>query len=338
MSYKKILITRHGGSEVLQLSEAELPEPKDDEVRVRILATTVAFTDILIREGLYPGVPQTPFSPGYAIAGVVDKLGLGVSTLELGQRIVALTIVGGYSEFLCLPATELVLIPDAVDAVEAVCLVLQYVSAYQLLHRIAKVKPKERILIHGAAGGVGTALLELGKLANLEMYGTASKPKHELVASLGGVPIDYKQEDFVKQIYNLTGDGVDVVFDAIGGSHLFSSYKALRNKGRLINYGFSSALTTKHNRKVKLAASFLLLSLLQLLPDSHPVVFYSIADSKKRHSDWFREDLTTLLDLLARKQIQPIIAERLPLEKAADAHKLLETSAVSGQLVLMCSN
>lgn len=338
MNYKRIVITRHGGSEVLKLLEDELPEPKAGEVRVKILASGVAFTDVLIREGLYPGIPKPPFSPGYEIVGIVDKLGLGVSTLELGQRVVALTVIGGYSEFLCLPVAELVPVPTGVDTLEAVSLVLQYVTAYQLLHRIAKVKPGDRILIHGAAGGVGTALLELGKLADLQMYGTASKPKHELVSSLGGVPIDYKHEDFVQRIYSLTADGVDVVFDAIGGSHLLSSYKTLRKQGQLISYGFSSALSGKRGRIFRFGASFALLSLLKFLPDSHKVVFYSIAGLKKQHPEWFREDLTKLLDLLLHKQIKPIIADRLPLEEAAYAHELLDQSAVSGQLVLLCSN
>ncbi|RUR72892.1 medium chain dehydrogenase/reductase family protein [Chlorogloeopsis fritschii PCC 9212] len=338
MSYKRILITRHGGSEVLQLFEDELPEPQTGEVRVRILASGVAFTDVLIREGLYPGIPKPPFSPGYEIIGIVDKLGLGVSTLELGQRVVALTIVGGYSEYLCLPATELISVPKEVDALEAVSLVLQYVTAYQILHRIAKVKSGDRILIHGAAGGVGTALLELGKLAGLEIYGTASKSKHELVSSLGAIPIDYKNEDFVQRIYSLTGDGVDIVCDAIGGSHLLDSYKTLRKQGILINYGFSSALSGKRNRIFKLGASFILLLLLQLLPDGKKALFYNIAGFKKQHSDWFREDLTKLLDLLVHKQIKPIIADRLPLAAAARAHELLDCSAISGQLVLLCSN
>lgn len=336
MKYKRILITRHGGSEVLHLSEEEIPEPQAGEVRIKVLATSVAFTDILIREGLYPGLPKVPFSPGYEIIGIVDKLGLEVSHVHLGQRVVALTITGGYSEFLCLPARELVPVPEPVESAEAVCLVLHYVTAYQLLHRIA-IKPYERILIHGAAGGVGTALLELGKLTNLEMYGTASQAKHEVVSRLGGVPIDYKHEDFRQRIRTLTGDGVDVVFDGIGGSHLLSSYQILSNKGRLISYGFSSALAGKY-RTLQLGFNFFLLNLLQLLPDGRQATFYSIAKFKQQYPKQFQEDLTKLLDLLAAKQIQPMISDRLPLEKAADAHKLLESAAVSGQLVLMCSN
>jgi NADPH:quinone reductase-like Zn-dependent oxidoreductase len=337
MSYQQIIITRHGGREVLQLIDAELPEPKADEVRVKIIATGVAFTDVLIREGLYPGVPKPPFSPGYEIVGVVDKIGSQVSNLTLQQRVVALTIVGGYSQYLCLPATELIPIPETVDAEDAVCLVLQYVTAYQMLHRIARVKPGERILIHGAAGGVGTALLELGKRADLEMYGTASLAKHELIYGLGGIPIDYKQEDFVQKIRTLTHDGVDVVFDGIGSNHLIQSYKTLRRGGRLISYGFSSVLKQKYARILGIAYSFLVLSLLKLLPDGRKVEFYSISSLKQSYPERFREDLTKLLGMLAHQEIKPIISDRLPLREAIRAHELIDTSAISGQLVLICN-
>ncbi len=337
MSYKKIIITRHGGREVLQLIDAQLPEPKPDEVRIQVIATAVAFTDVLIREGLYPGIPKPPFSPGYEIVGIVDKIGTQISDFTLGQRVVALTVVGGYSQYLCLPATELIPVPETVDAEEAVCLVLQYVTAYQMLHRIAQVKPGERILIHGAGGGVGTALLELGKIADLEMYGTASLGKHELVYGLGGIPINYKQEDFGHKIRTLTQDGVDVVFDGIGGNHLMESYKTLRRGGRLISYGFSGTLKRKSGRILGIGYSFLLLSLLKLLPDGRKAEFYSITSLKQHHPQWFREDLTKLLQMLAHQKIKPIISDRLPLSEAVRAHELLDKSATSGQLVLMCN-
>jgi NADPH:quinone reductase-like Zn-dependent oxidoreductase len=337
MKYKRVVITRHGGSEVLQVVEEELPEPTAGQVRVKILATGAAFTDVLMREGLYPGVPPIPYSPGYDIVGVVEKLGLGVSTLELGQVVVALTIVGGYAEYICLPAEDLVLVPTGIDPIEACCLPLAYVTAYQMLHRIAQVQPGKRILIHGAAGGVGTALLQLGKLVDLQMYGTASKPKHDVVSSLGGTPIDYKNEDFVQRIRELTGDGVDVVLDAVGGNYLRRSYKTLRAGGQLINYGVSCAVAAQQSKFLIAASSFLLLTLLQLLPDGRKAVFYSIAASKKRHPDWFREDLTELLNLLAQQRIQPIITQQIPLVEAVRAHELLNRSAVSGKIVLLCN-
>jgi len=333
--YRHVVVTRHGGPEVLTLVEDELPEPQSGEARIRVLATGAAFTDVLIREGLYPGVPKPPFSPGYEVVGVVDQCGDKLTSCQPGQRVAALTVTGGYSEFICLPAEELVPVPDSVDSAEAACLVLQYVTAYQLLHRVAQVKTGQRVLIHGAAGGVGTALLELGQLAGLELYGTASASKHGLVQRLGGVPIDYQHEDFVERVRELTSTGVDVVFDGIGSTHLWASHQALAKGGRLVGYGFSAALKATQRWR-SLATTFALIAGLKLLPDGRQFSFYSITGLKQQHPEWFREDLTTLLNLLQAGQIHPIIAQKLPLQEAQSAHRLIEDAAIEGQLVLMC--
>jgi NADPH:quinone reductase-like Zn-dependent oxidoreductase len=192
-----------------------------------------------------------PFTPGVDIVGVVDKLGEGVSTPEPGQRVVLGPFHGGggYVEFVCRPASELVAVPSDVDPAEAVCLVANYLTAYLALHQTARVQSGECVLVHGAAGGVGTALLELGTLAGLELYGTASRHNHQLVSALGATPIDYRSEDFVERIRRLTGDGVDAVFDPIGGAlQLWRSYRALRNGGRLVWFGV--AATSKAGMRV----------------------------------------------------------------------------------------
>ncbi|OUC12146.1 MAG: oxidoreductase [Alkalinema sp. CACIAM 70d] len=336
MKYRHIVITHPGDSSVLRMVEDERPDPQSGEVRVRILATGVAFTDIMMREGVYPGVPKIPYSPGYDIVGIVDGVGAGVSSGLLGHMVVALTIVGGYSESICIPEQDIVLVPFGVDPIDAVSVVLHYTTAYQMLHRIAYVNPGERILIHGAAGGVGTALLELGKLAGLELYGTASPSKHGTIAKLGGIPIDYHNEDFVARIRQLTGDGVDIVFDAVGGRNLTRSYKTLRSGGRLVSYGFLSAFAPHRHKNWTIATTLLRLAMLKLIPDRRKVFFYSIADCKAKHPDWYHEDLTTLLHWLAEGKIKPIIAKRLPLQEAAQAHELLEQSAVTGKVVLIC--
>lgn len=334
--YRHVVVTRHGGPEVLSLVADELPEPLPGAVRIRVLATGVAFTDVMIREGLYPGVPKPPFSPGYEVVGVVEHCGEMVTSCQPGQRVAALTVTGGYSEFICLPAEELVPVPDGVDSAEAACLVLQYVTAYQLLHRVAEVQAGQRVLIHGAAGGVGTALLELGQLAGLELFGTASAGKHDLVRRLGGTPIDYRHEDFRKRIRELTNDaGVDIVFDGIGGSHLWASHQALAAGGRLVAYGFSAALKASQRWR-SLATTFALVAGLKLLPDGRQVSFYSITGMKQQHPEWFRADLTTLLHTLEAGQIRPIIAQKLPLQEAQNAHRLIEEAAIEGQLVLIC--
>src|SRR5262249_53700063 len=157
--------------------------------------------------------------------------GGGVSGIEPGQIVAALPISGAYAEFVCLPQRELVPVPSGLDAAEAVSLVLNYITAYQMLHRSAKVNPGQRVLIHGAAGGVGSALLQLGCLAGLEMYGTCSSRGASAVSELGGLPIDYQHQDFVTEIHRLTRGGVDLVFDGIGGTHIWRSRKALRPGG-----------------------------------------------------------------------------------------------------------
>src|ERR1700745_4287195 len=165
---------RYGGPEVITVAEQECPEPKHGEVRVRVLAAVVALPDVMAREGVHPETPRVPFTPGWDLVGVVDKVGGGTSGIEPCQIVAALPINGAYAEFVCLPQRELVLVPSGLDAGEAVSLVLNYVTAYQMLHRSARVRPGQRVLIHGAAGGVGSAPLQLERLAGLEMYGTCS--------------------------------------------------------------------------------------------------------------------------------------------------------------------
>ena len=238
----RIIVTHYGGSDALRVVEEARPEPKQGEVRVRVLAAGVALPDIMAREGIHPETPPLPFTPGWDLVGVVDRLGEGVSGIEPGQLVAAMPISGAYAEFVCLPPRELVPVPAGLDAAEAVSLVLNYITAYQMLHRSARVKTGQRVLIHGAAGGVGTALLQLGRLVGLEMYGTCSARGAPAVSDLGAIPIDYRHQDFVKEIHCLTGEGVDAVFDPIGGSHLWHSRKALRPGGRVVGYGNTTSL------------------------------------------------------------------------------------------------
>lgn len=213
MRNTRVIVTHYGGPDSLQVIDEECPEPKNGEVRVRGLAAGVCQPDLMMREGFHPETPPLPFTLGWDLVGLVDRLGDGVAEVDSGQLVAALPITGAYSEFVCLPQRELVPVPFGLDAAEAVSLVLNYVTAYQMLHRSAKVKAGQRVLIHGATGGVGSALMQLGRLAGLEMYGTCSSQHMPVISALGGIPVDYKQVDFVKEIQRLTGSGVDVVFD-----------------------------------------------------------------------------------------------------------------------------
>src|SRR3982751_5639470 len=174
VKHTRIIVTHYGGPDALQVLEEECPEPNGGEVRVRVLAAGVSLPDLMMREGVHPETPPLPFTPGWDLIGVVDQLGSGISGIDPGQRVAALPISGAYAEFVCLPQRELVPVPSGLDPAEAVSLVLNYVTAYQMLHHSAKVRSGQRVLIHGAAGGVGTALLQLGHVAGLETYGTCS--------------------------------------------------------------------------------------------------------------------------------------------------------------------
>jgi NADPH2:quinone reductase len=342
VKHTRIIVTEYGGPDALQALEEERPEPKRGEVRVRVLAAGVCLPDVMMREGFHPERPRLPFTPGWDLVGVVDRLGDGSSGVEPGQIVAALPITGAYAEFVCLPQRELVPVPARLDPAEAVSLVLNYITAYQMLHRSAKVGRSQRALIHGAAGGVGSALLQLGRLAGLEMYGTCSARGTPAVSGLGGIPIDYQQVDFVEEIRRLTGEGVDVVLDGIGGTHIWRSRKALRRGGKVVAYGLTSSLrggrlaAGRRHRFHGLPVFGLYIAGGWLLPGRKRVLPYSIQWLKRRRPAWFRQDLTALFDLLRRREIEPLIAQRFPLAEARRAHELLGEGGVTGKIVLVC--
>lgn len=339
-------MTHYGGPDALQVIEEDCPEPKHSEVRVRVLAAGVSLPDIMAREGIHPETPPVPFTPGWDLVGAVDRLGDGVTEVEPGQRIAAMPIHGAYTEFICLPQRELIPVPPGLDAAEAVSLVLNYITAYQMLHRSAKVRQGQRVLIHGAAGGVGTALLQLGRLAGLEMYGTCSPRGAQAVSDVGAVPIDYRDQDFVKEIRRLTGDGVDAVFDPMGGPHLWHSRRALRRGGRVVGYGLITSIrgegltSGRPGRRQRFRGTALFGLYIAggwLLPGRKRVVPYSIQTLKRLKPEWFRQDLLTLFDLLLQQKIKPLIAERFPLAEARHAQELLGKGGVIGKIVLVDS-
>jgi NADPH2:quinone reductase len=345
MRHTRILVTHYGGPDALQVIEEECPEPKEAEVRVRVLAAGVALPDLLAREGVHPETPPLPFTPGWDLVGVVDRLGAGVSGIEPGQMVAALPISGAYAEFVCLPRRELVSVPSGLDSAAAVSLVLNYVTAYQMLHRSARVQPGQRVLIHGASGGVGSALLQLGRVAGLEMYGTCSSRGASAVTDLGAVSIDYQHQDFVKEIQRLTGEGVDAVFESIGGTHIWRSRKALRAGGTVVAYGLTSSLrggrltsgrSGRRNRLHGIPIFAIYVAGGWLLPGRKRVVPYSIQWLKRRKPALFRQDLIALFDLLQQEKIKPLIAQRFPLTEARRAHELLGKGGVTGKLVLVC--
>lgn len=343
MKSLRIIARRFGGPEVLEAVHEEAPEPGRGEVRVREFAAGVSFADLLMREGIHPEKTTPPFTPGWDIVGVVEKTGDGVSQISVGQTIAALPIHGGYAQHICLPESECTPVPAGLDPAEAVSIVLNYVTAYQMLHRLGHASAGQRALIHGAAGGVGTALLQLGRLAGLEMYGTAARADHPIVAALGGTPIDYQTMDFVEEIRRLTGTGVDVVFDGVGEANVWRSFRSLRPGGRVIAYGFTSFLKKGQLagglryrlRGITRPAWYAIRAFLS--PGKRRILPYSIQYLKRWKPGWFREDLVALFDLLRDNKLKPMIAERIPLAEARRAQELLGRGSVRGKLVLVCN-
>lgn len=326
----QVVLTRFGGPEGLELVEAATPVPGPGQVRVRVLAASVQFTDVIIRKGNYPDLKEKPpFVPGYDVVGAIDAIGPGVTGLAIGQRVADLTMTGSYARYRLLDADRVVAVPDGVDAAEAVSLVLSWMTAQQLLHRHARVERGQRVLVQGAAGAVGQPLLELGRIAGLEMLGTCRAEHADLVASFGATPIDYRTED----IREVLADGVDVVFDGIGIDGFADSWAVVRKGGLLSAYGFSHA--TKADLPFhRVAFWYLRVPVWNLLPNGKRASFYSITQLRKKHPEWFREDLARLLGWLADGTIAPRVAERIGLADVADAHRRIEAGGLDGKIVI----
>lgn len=330
-NYRRVVVTERGSPEVMKVIEEPVREPKEGEVRVRSQAAGVSGMDLMVRSRSFPGFPKIPFTPGVDVVGVIEEVGDGVENLEPGTRVAALIgEVGGYSECVYFPADKAVVLPEGLAAVDAAAVVTNYLTADTMLHRAARVESGERILVHGAAGGVGTALLELGTIDGLELYATASKHNHELVASFGATPIDYRSEDFVARVRDLTDGGVDVVFDPIGGARqLWRSSRALRKGGRLVWFGVAG--TARRGIRV-IPESMVTAVVVGLIPNGKRAPFPPDI-SEPNHT--YRQNLEMLLDYAAAGKISPVIAKRFPLLEARAAHEFMDEHRYAGKVVLV---
>jgi len=325
MKYKSIIVTRRGSPEVLEVMENDLRQPSAGEARIKVLATPVCQDDIAARVGNRPFLPKTPFVPGYTILGVVDAVGEGVTKVAVGDRVAALTNYGGYAEYIYLGEEQLVHVPSSLDPAEAVLLILNYLVAYQVLHRSAQVKAGDKVLIIGASGGVGTAFLQLGRLADLTMYGIASRKKHGVLTDYGAIPIDYHTQDFVEVIRRAEPDGLDFVFNGMGEEYLRRGLAVLRRGGTLVHYGAPQSFS----RFLLFLAEF---ALFNLLPNGKAIKGYGThrVDKRLLVGDWL-----VLFKLLEEGKIRPIIAKKFPILEAAKANELLESGQVVGNVVLL---
>ncbi len=331
MPWNRVTLKAFGGPENLELETvADLPEPGAGEVRIRVLVTSAAFTDVMIRKGMYPDVKdKPPLTPGYDMVGIVDATGPGAARFTLGDRVADLTTIGAYAEYICLPEDHLTPVPEGVSEVDALGMILSAVTPYQMLTRVAKMTAGQSLLIHGAGGAVGTAMLQLARDAGFAAFGTDVASKHDLVRSLGATPIDADAPEAA--LLEATGSGVDVVFDPLGADSLPRSLHALKPGGMLVAYGFQNEVV---GRGGSIPMDFVKLKLWDWLPNGHATAFYSIGAMRRKHPEWFRQDLATLFRLLAEGRFKPVVAEVLPLMKVREAHERVEAGDVAGKLVL----
>jgi NADPH:quinone reductase len=325
MKYKSVVVTRRGGLDAMQIVENDLRAPSAGEARIKILAAPVCQDDIAARVGNRPFLPKIPFVPGYSILGVVDAIGEGVTQVAVGDRVVALIKYGGHAEYIFWNADELARVPATLDPAEAAVLILNYLVAYQVLHRVAQVKVGDKALVVGASGGVGTAFLQLGKLAGLKMYGLASPGKHAVLAEYGAIPIDYRAQDFVQVLRQTEPGGLDFVFNGMGEEYLDRGLAVLRRGGMVVHYGGPQSLA----RLLLLIAKLVFCN---LLPNGKTIQGYG---THRLGVDLFKEDWTKLFDLLQAGHIKPVIAAKFPILEARKANELLESGQMAGNVVLL---
>lgn len=328
MTYRSVIVPRRGGPEVLQIVENDLRPPRKGEARIRVLAASVSLPDVEARYGRSPFPPKLPFTPGYSVVGEIEAIGQnGILPYKIGDRVAALTVYGGYSEVVYFPVRRLIPVPAALDPAQVVPLILNYIVAYQTMHRVAKVQAGQTALIIGASGGIGTALLQLGRLAGLKLYGLASPGKHAILREYGATPLDYKSGDFVQSLRQIEPDGLDVVFDGMGGEYLGRGFGLLKRGGQWVGYAnpFSRAAL------LRLLGNLLWLNL------PHTGRKLRLYGTGQSYLDMrpFLEDWATLFSLLGQGKIQPVIAARFPILEAAKANALLESGQVTGNIVLL---
>ena len=322
------MLTKKGGPEFLKIVELPLQPPGRGQLRVRVRAAGVGATDLLVLAGNYRYAPKIPLVPGYEVAGVVEAIGPNVAGFQVGQRVAALTVYGAFAEVLVREAEHFLPIPDGVSDRDAAAVILNYGTAWQMIHRVAKARAGETALVTGAAGGVGTAALQLLRLAGVKTYGAASASKQHTVRSLGAMPIDYRAGSLDRLMSALEPNGVDYVFDAIGGANIGPCIGALRRGGTLVAFGFMGA-PGKLSQLAMFANIFVGARLRGRVGK-----FYGITMLYRKNPKPLRDDLAKIFALLAEKKIDPMITRTFPLLEARQALELLASGSMEGKIVL----
>ncbi|MFX0575887.1 medium chain dehydrogenase/reductase family protein [Nocardia nepalensis] len=321
----------------LRITHRELPEPADGQAMVAVEATGISFAEQQMRRAKYYDQPPFPFVPGYDLVGTVTAIGANVDPALLGRRVAALTKIGGWSSHIVLDAADLVPVPAGLDAAEAETFVVNGITAWRMLHRIAEVRSGATILVHGANGGVGSTLVQLARNAGIRVLGTASARHAEAVTALGAEAIDYRG-DVSAQVRALAPGGVDAVFDHVGGPGIVDSFRLLAPHGTLVSYGTASTKDDPGNSRLPVLALVGRLIWWNLLPNKRNAHFFNVWAGKRNRARFRAEiaaALTAVFDLAAAGTLHAQVAARIPLAEAARAMELAESGTVTGKVVLV---
>jgi NADPH:quinone reductase len=325
------MLRKFGGPDGFAAVDRPVPEPGAGEVLVKVLAASVQFTDVMLRKGQYPDLKERPpLVLGYDLVGEVVKVGPDVASPSVGQRVAELTVTGSYAQYRTLKANRATIVDAALDPAEVTSLVLSWMTAYQLLHRDARVRKGQKLLVVGAAGAVGQALVVLGKLAGCELWGAARARHADVVRALGATHVDSDLADFGQAL----PEGFDVAFDGIGEQGFSRTWRAVGPRGHLSAFGVSAGVQ-RNVSILQVGLWFAKLWWWNTFSGGRSTSFFSITKVRKQHPDWFVADLGQLLSMLKRGEIKPRVAERVALDAVADAHTRIERGGLEGKIVLL---
>ena len=333
---ERVVISRYGPPDVLTLIHEPLPVPKPGEVRILVEAAGVSFGDVAQRANLFfAGAPPLPYTPGYDIVGRVDAIGDGVRDAAVGDRVAVLTMFGGYARYVCVPSGWLVPIPADLDAPQAVAVILNYTTAWQMLRRVAHVRGGDTILVYGASGGVGSAVLDVARHLQLDVVAAASTRWHDALRDQAALLFDERDPQSADAVRVFRPGGFDAAFDGIGGSHLWNTRSFVARRGTVVAFGIAGAVKPGGKRRLtEVARLALLLGLTKLWP--YPSVeLYAMDQRIKVHREEIIADLSEVMGLLATGRLSPRIGATFPLREAARAHQWLESRNNMGKIVLI---
>ncbi len=339
---RQVWISRVGPPEVLEVREAPDPTPRAGEVRIRVAASGINFADISARLGFYPDAPKIPCVVGYEVAGTIDAVGEGVDPARVGEEVLALTRFGGYSDVVVVPHKQAMRRPPGLDAQAAAAIPVNYLTAYQMLLEMGRIRPGDKVLIHQAAGGVGLAAIDLCQIVGgIETFGTASASKHDFVRSRGLVhAIDYRTQDYETEVARLTnGQGVDLILDPIGGDSWRKGLRLLAPTGRLVCFGMSSAATGKERSllgglRALASVPWLQINPVSLMNANKGVLGVNLGhmwDQVDRLSGW----LERILGWWAEGKVRPHVDRAFSFAEAPAAHAYIQERRNVGKVVLV---